>query len=132
MGRFGQFLLREGLVAEEVMRRAYAEQAERRHLRIGEILLGLGAITFSDLIQYLDTYRSCSKIGELLVMNGNITGAQLSAALERQPQSGSMLGKILVEMGACEMRDVIEALGVQRRERIDPFGLQQEGLLPGV
>lgn len=122
LGSFGRFLVSEGYVDQETLVKAYALQKERKHLRIGEILVGTGVLSYATLVDALDIYRSCCKIGEILLMNGKVTRIQLEVALDRQPKSGSMLGKILMDMGACQVHDVIEALAVQRRERSDTFG----------
>lgn len=132
LGKFGHFLLQEGHASEETLAKAYALQNERPHMRLGEILVGIGVLSFEVLQEALDTYRSRSKVGELLLMNGRITRSQLDSALEQQPKSGLMLGKLLVEIGACHIQDVIDALGAQRRERIDPFGQAQGDALQAI
>ena len=54
-----------------------------------------------------------TRLGDLLVGSGAITRAQLDEALERQKGSGKRLGAILVESGAVTERQVIEALMTQ-------------------
>ena len=50
------------------------------------------------------------QLGDVLVLRGLATHAQVQAALERQQDSGGRLGELLVEMGVLEERDLVEAL----------------------
>src|SRR5437660_10521143 len=54
-----------------------------------------------------------SAIGALLVQRGLISPEQLSAAQQRQVNSGKALPDVLVEMGAIAERDVVAAVGDQ-------------------
>ena len=54
-----------------------------------------------------------TRLGDLLVGSGAITRKQLEDALDRQKESGKRLGTILVESGAVTEKQVIEALMTQ-------------------
>ena len=55
-------------------------------------------------------------LGQVLVRRGLVTDEQIEAALEHQRGSGKRLGEALVDMGALDERDLVEALA-------DFFGL---------
>ena len=54
-------------------------------------------------------------MGNILVANGDITRAQLDAALQRQIQSGLLLGEELVAAGHASKRQVEYGLSLQRK-----------------
>jgi type IV pilus assembly protein PilB len=56
-------------------------------------------------------------LGQVLVKRGLVTEEQITAALGLQSGSGKRLGEVLVEMGALEERDLVDALA-------DFFGLE--------
>lgn len=53
------------------------------------------------------------RLGELLVMSGNITDAQLQEALQSQTVTKRKLGDILLDMGAISERQLVEAMEFQ-------------------
>lgn len=53
------------------------------------------------------------RLGELLVMSGNITDAQLQEALQSQSVTKRKLGDILLDMGAVSERQLVEAMEFQ-------------------
>ena len=50
------------------------------------------------------------QLGDVLVLRGLVTHAQVQEALELQAQSGGRLGELLVQMGVLEERDLVGAL----------------------
>jgi type IV pilus assembly protein PilB len=56
-------------------------------------------------------------LGQVLVRRGLVSNEQIEAALEQQRGSGKRLGEVLVETGALEERDLVDALA-------DFFGLE--------
>lgn len=116
-GKFGQYLLANGVVSETTLAHARSIQREYPFLRIGEILMGLGAFGLNTLRNHLQTYRSQSKLGELLVLENAISVAQLEEALARQSESGLLIGKILIDMGACSFEQVMKVLAIQRSQQ---------------
>lgn len=115
-GRFGQYLVTGELVTPDTLSKARALQRQHPYLRIGEILVGLGALSFSTLVEALKAYRSQCKLGQLLVYEGAITEAQLEMALALQAETGLLLGKVLIDMEACTLDQVMRALAIQRGE----------------
>lgn len=116
-GKFGQYLLANEIVSDSTLRHARSIQLEYPFLRIGEILLGVGAFGLNTLRTQLQNYRSQAKLGELLVLENAISVAQLDEALLRQAQSGLLIGKILIDMGACSFEQVMRVLAIQRSEQ---------------
>ena len=54
--------------------------------------------------------RAGQQLGDVLVLRGLVTHAQVQEALELQATSGGRLGELLVQMGVLEERDLVEAL----------------------
>lgn len=65
-------------------------------------------------------------IGETLQEAGLISPEQLSKALKYQEQRGSLLGQILVRMGACKPEDI--ALALSKQFNVTDVPLKQIGL----
>lgn len=65
-------------------------------------------------------------IGEALQEAGLISPEQLSKALKYQEQRGSLLGQILVRMGACKPEDI--ALALTKQFNVTDVPLKQIGL----
>jgi MSHA biogenesis protein MshE len=59
------------------------------------------------------TARQRLRLGELLVLQGVLTPAQLESALEERKRSGRRLGRILVEDGIATEESIAQALAVQ-------------------
>lgn len=116
-GKFWLYLLANGVVSESTLTHARSVQQEYPFLRIGEILMGVGAFGLNTLRAQLQNYRAQAKLGELLLLENAITVAQLEEALARQADSGLLIGKILIDMGACSFEQVMKALAVQRSQQ---------------
>lgn len=117
-GKFGSFLIATGKVAEPLVLKARTFQVQQSFMRIGEILVSMQAISFSDLLESLRGYRAQCKLGQLLIMEGLITKPQLENALKRQGEAGGLMGEILVELGYCTADQVQGALAVQKKQAI--------------
>ncbi len=115
IGKFGLYLLSTGRISEADLERAAAYRSEHPFLRIGEVLVSQRALSLSTLIDGLEEYRGQCKLGEILLMDGVITGAQLEEALMVQASTGLLLGKILVDLRCCSFDAVMKALATQRR-----------------
>jgi type IV pilus assembly protein PilB len=50
------------------------------------------------------------QLGDVLVLRGSVTHAQVQEALETQATSGGRLGELLVQMGVLDERDLVDAL----------------------
>lgn len=117
-GKFGYYLVATGRIPEPLVQKARTFQAQQPFMRIGEILVGMQAIGFSDLLECLRDYRAQCKLGQLLVMEGVITKPQLENALKKQGAAGGLLGEILIEQGYCTAEQVQEALAVQKKQTV--------------
>jgi type IV pilus assembly protein PilB len=53
---------------------------------------------------------SSGQLGDLLILRGLVTHAQVQEALEKQAQSGGRLGELLVQMGVLGERSLVDAL----------------------
>lgn len=115
-GKFGAYLVATGRIPEPIVQKARTFQAQMPFMRIGEILVSLQAIGFTDLLESLRAYRAQCKLGQLLIMEGVITKPQLENALLRQGEAGGLMGEILVTLGYCTAEQVQEALAVQKKQ----------------
>jgi hypothetical protein len=117
--RLGEYFLALGLVDEDQLALALAEQANRiargTPIALGDLLVAQGLLTSQELVtvlmlQHLDRRRAESGVtttalGELLVLGGIISAGQLATALSLQAQHREqgetvLLGQILVAQGA--------------------------------
>lgn len=115
IGKFGLYLLATGRITEEALERAVAFRSEHPFLRIGEVLVSQHALSLNTLIDALEDYRAQCRLGEILLMDGHITAAQLEEALIIQASTGLLLGTILMDMHCCTFEAVMQALKTQRR-----------------
>lgn len=115
IGKFGLYLVATGRITEQALERAAAFREQHPFLRIGEVLISQHALSFGTLIDALGEYRSQGRLGEILLMDGEISAAQLDEALMIQASTGLLLGKILVDMGACSFQAVMRGLIAQRQ-----------------
>lgn len=114
-GFFGDFLISKRLVTPEQLRHGLAlQEKEKRHLRIGEILVEQGYLDAAELIPSLQEYKVQIRLGELLISNGELTFMHLLDALDEQRRTGDHLGAILIRNAFCEPEAVHEALELQQ------------------
>jgi hypothetical protein len=131
--RLGEILIERGLLNALRLQSALHEQ-ERNGGRLGEILFANGWVSAVDLRDALAEQhgldlrvetrtessetpiggRSGLPLGRLLVERGNISEAQLEAALARQADSGLQLGQLLTESGAVSPATLAEAVAEQQ------------------
>lgn len=110
---FGALLLSRRVIDAEQLDEALSLQAASPYLRIGEILLGLGFISFAQLKSTLEDQYHDVRLGELLLQLGIVTGPQIEAALELQERTGQRLGPSLVALEACSEAQIYRALASQ-------------------
>lgn len=109
--KLGQYLRRTRALDQDTLEKALRIQEDLPFLRLGEILLGLRAITFKDLTEALYSQFSEALFGHVIVRRKITTPERVQEALERQaldPQR--RLGEILVELGYATQIQVQEAL----------------------
>lgn len=114
-GFFGDFLISKHLITSEQLRHGLQlQEKQKRHLRIGEILVEQGYLDASLLVPALQEYKVQIRLGELLISNGELTFMRLLDALDEQRRTGEALGTILVRNDYCEAEAVEEALALQQ------------------
>lgn len=110
---FGALLIARGIISPAQLEHALAVQAESPFLRIGEILLGLGYLSFSVLKGTLEDQYHDVRLGQLLLELRLVTMPYLEAALEVQERTGEKLGPILLALGALTESQLYQALALQ-------------------
>jgi len=60
-----------------------------------------------------------TRLGEILVENGEITSEQLQKALEAQKQSGGLIGMVLVNLGYIDKNKLFRYLEMQTQQFIN-------------
>jgi hypothetical protein len=148
----GQLLLQHGVIAEDQLEQALAEQ-RRSGRMLGEILVESSFASANELaaalaeqhgIQVVGWRRNAPpkpsdsgpqppaarppgrgwrSLGRLLVDKGLLSEIQLGRALEAQQASGRMLGELLVERGYVSASTLTEALAEQHGIAV---GLQEQ------
>lgn len=114
-GFFGDFLVSKTLITQDQLTEALSAQERRKsHLRIGEILCDLGYLAPEDLITSLRDYKVQIRLGELLLSSGDLSFMQLLDALDEQRKTGGHFGEVLVRLNFCSLEKVSEALELQR------------------
>jgi hypothetical protein len=111
---FGQLLVARKIINRTQLETALEEQKRYPYLRIGEILLGMGMISFAQLRENLEDQYKDIRIGQLLSRLGIVNMAQLEEALQIQEHSGERIGQILVRLGYCTEVQLYRTLSLQR------------------
>lgn len=112
--RLGELLVQDRLITREQLDEALRVQGTvRAYLPLGQVLLMQGALTRAQLTASLKRHRKRARLGELLVSAGHITPSQLEAALTRQQQKRQPLGATLVSLGYVTEQTMREALCTQ-------------------
>jgi type IV pilus assembly protein PilB len=98
--RLGELLLAEGLVTQAQLDEALKLQGTLTdYAPLGHILVSQNIVTRDQLLTLLERHRRSSKLGDLLVKSGDVSPAQLEAALAEQRRTGQTLGEALVQLG---------------------------------
>ena len=115
-GFFGDFLISKGMVTQDNVNEALAkQQSEMRHLRIGEILCELRHLDPDQLLPMLKDYRAQLRLGEVLLSTGQLSFLKLLDALDEQRLTGESFGRVVVKLGYCSQDRVDEALELQKQ-----------------
>ncbi|MBO9542259.1 hypothetical protein J7643_16845 [bacterium] len=110
---FGALLIARRIIDAHQLDEALRVQASSPYLRIGEILLGLGFISFAQLKSTLEDQYQDIKLGDTLMKLGLVSLEQIGTALETQERTGDRLAPVLIDMGACTEAQIYRALSVQ-------------------
>src|SRR6185503_15171528 len=98
--RLGELLIQRRLITASDLQEALDAQKEApAYVPLGQLLIDRGLVTRRQLHLLLDWAKKQPKLGELLIKAGAISEAQLSRALEEQPQFALPLGETLIKLG---------------------------------
>lgn len=112
-GSLGYYLVRDGIAPPEAIAQAMQIQQDLPFLRLGEILIGIKAITFRELLIAIYQQYTQSLFGMIMIRHGFATREQVDEALELQKRSGELrrkVGEILVDLGYVTAEQVEDAL----------------------
>lgn len=112
---FGALLIARRIIDAHQLDEALRLQATSPYLRIGEILLGLGFISFAQLRGTLEDQYQDVKLCDTLMKLGLVSVEQIGTALETQERTGERLAPVLIDMGACTEAQIYRALSAQER-----------------
>ncbi len=106
-------LVKEKILTEDKIQYAKKVQARlEQNQPLGEVLVGLGLISRSELKKILQVHKATIPLGELMVERGILKREDLAAALELQKKNPQKrIGEILVEMGSITERELLKAIG---------------------
>lgn len=112
--RLGERLVQDGLITDQQLADALAEQeAREKYVPLGRILVESGVITQKQLTLNLDRSPKRPRLGEVLVRNNMLTPERLEQALAEQRQRRRPLGEVLVKLGFVTDEAMRQALGMQ-------------------
>jgi type IV pilus assembly protein PilB len=112
--QLGKLLVEEGLVSEEQIAEAVAEQPTGvEYVPLGRLLVDKKILTARQLALVLERSDKRLKIGEVLRRNGSITEEQLEHALQEQRRIKRPLGEVLMKLGFVTEEAMRQALCLQ-------------------
>ena len=110
----GEILVREGLISNSQLEDAFRIQDRLGIYKpIGQILVDKKAITQRQLNFLLDHYRKRLKLGDVLLRLGAISDEDLDIALDYQKETGIRLGEALIELNLLAEKDMRQSLCTQ-------------------
>jgi hypothetical protein len=117
----GEFLVEEGFVTEEQLRRGLMRQERIRSMKVGEILVEMGVLGHGDLMRAVQRHLSSvarggvrQRLTDWLIEERLITPVQIQIALWRQEQYRQRrIGEILVELGLLSQARLDTAIRMQ-------------------
>jgi type IV pilus assembly protein PilB len=127
--RLGELLIQRRLiVASDLEEALEAQRSAPSYVPLGQVLIDRGLITRRQLHLLLDWAKMRPKLGDMLIKAGVISEAQLTRALEEQPQMALPLGETLIKLGYLSEDQMRQALCLQMnvpyldltRVQIDP------------
>ncbi len=110
--KIGARLVSRKLITEEQLAIALQEQ-KILGLRLGEVCVYAGWISYADLLMVLD--RPQHLLGQILVASGHLSFAQLRIALQEQEETGQHLATIIHGHHWVSREVLAQALNEQRR-----------------
>lgn len=125
--RFGEFLVKKGLIAEGDVLRALETQLRSR-IPLGQLALQRGWITPAQLLSVLLAQKTAAPppklFGQTAVELGMLSQAQVDEILKIQNESHTLIGNVLVSRGLMTGEDLKrylrEYLQLKKRSGISP------------
>jgi len=112
--RLGELLIQRRLITASDLQEALDAQKEApAYVPLGQLLIDRGLVTRRQLHLLLEWAKMRPKLGDLLIKAGAITDAQLTRALEEQPQLALPLGETLIKLGYVTEDQMRQALCLQ-------------------
>jgi Type II secretion system (T2SS), protein E, N-terminal domain len=112
--RLGELLIEEKLVTREQLDEALRVQSTlTSYIPLGQVLMMRGCVTRAQLTALLRRYSKRARLGELLVRAKRVTPEQLQNALARQAHTRQPLGHTLISLGYVTEETMREALCTQ-------------------
>jgi hypothetical protein len=112
--RLGDLLVKESIITQAQLDEALRVQKElRTYIPVGQILMMRGWLTRAQLTALLRRHQKRARLGELLVKAKKITPEQLQTALARQQQTRQPIGHTLISLGYITEEEMREALCTQ-------------------
>jgi hypothetical protein len=128
--RFGELLVEENVITSAQLEAALRLQSvSKTYVPIGQVLLANKLITRRKLNAMLHRHGKRSRLGEVLLKAGRITGAQLDAALALQRKTPMPIGQALIKLGAVSEMTMRDALCTQLHVNffdLDPIHIDQK------
>jgi hypothetical protein len=112
--RLGELLVEEKVVTREQLEEALRVQGTlRSYIPVGQLLMMRGWLSRAQLTALLRRHGKRARLGELLVKAGRITTEQLHTALARQQHTRQPLGHTLISLRYVTEETMREALCTQ-------------------
>jgi type II secretory ATPase GspE/PulE/Tfp pilus assembly ATPase PilB-like protein len=112
--RLGDLLIQRRLITAPDLQEALDfQKAAPAYVPLGQVLIDRGLVTRRQLHLLLEWAKMRPKLGELLIKAGAITDAQLTRALEEQPELALPLGETLIKLGYVTEEQMRQALCLQ-------------------
>ncbi len=121
MKPLGQQLVETGILKQEQLDAALAEQKQQPDKLLGQVIIDLGYLSADEFDAFMQTRMSIQQpLGELLVQKQAISRDELHKALSVQMQSGPAakpLGQLLVDQGVINQAKLDEIIQQQYQEQ---------------
>lgn len=121
MKPLGQQLVDAGLLSDEQLQAALAQQKSQPDKLLGQVLIEAEFLSTQEFDRFMQTRMAIQQpLGELLVSKGAISREQLHQALSVQMQSGTTakpLGQLLVELGSIDQSALDQIIQQQYAEQ---------------
>jgi len=121
MKPLGQQLVETGILKQEQLDAALAEQKQQPDKLLGQVIIDSGFLTAEEFDAFMQTRMSIQQpLGELLVQKKAISREDLHKALSVQMQSGPSakpLGQLLVDQGVIDQDKLDEIIQQQYQEQ---------------